>query len=75
MKTLRNLCTSCSVTLHDFTGWCKTNAHAIPEGFVTGHDFSRADKANRMSRASAPAKASQAISIQIQDFFSSLFSL
>jgi hypothetical protein len=27
-----------------------------PGGFVTGHDFSRADKASRMIRASAPAE-------------------
>jgi hypothetical protein len=31
---------------------------AILEGFVTGHDFSRADNANQMSWASAPAERS-----------------
>jgi hypothetical protein len=30
---------------------------SIQGGFVTGHGFSRADKANQMSRALAPAKA------------------
>jgi hypothetical protein len=31
--------------------------NSIQGGFVTGHGFSRADKANQMSRALAPAKA------------------
>jgi hypothetical protein len=31
--------------------------NSIQDGFVTGHGFSRADKANQMSRALAPAKA------------------
>ena len=29
-------------------------------GFVTGHDFSRADKANKINRALAPAEAKRA---------------
>jgi hypothetical protein len=31
--------------------------NSIQDGFVTGHGFSRADKANQMSWALAPAKA------------------
>jgi hypothetical protein len=31
--------------------------NSIQGGFVTGHGFSRADKANQISRALAPAKA------------------
>jgi hypothetical protein len=43
-------------------------------GFVTGHDFSRADKANRINWALAPANASWANLSGNQPFFRSLFS-
>jgi hypothetical protein len=39
-----------------FTGCGKLNPTRFFQSFVTGHDFSRADKTNRMSWASAPAK-------------------
>src|ERR1035438_7067202 len=37
-------------------------------GFVTGHDFSRADKANEINRALAPAEAHWAKSLEIKPF-------
>jgi hypothetical protein len=43
-------------------------------GFVTGHGFSRADKASRMNRALAPANLSLAEFAFYSDFFRSLFS-
>jgi hypothetical protein len=43
-------------------------------GFVTGHDFSRADKANRMNRASAPAGSFWGLIRKDSEFFRSLFS-
>jgi hypothetical protein len=42
-------------------------------GFVTGHDFSRADKANKMNRALAPAKAYSLQKLEAGPFFRSLF--
>jgi hypothetical protein len=38
-------------------------------GFVTGHDFSRADNASKMNRALAPANPSFAGSAFRSDFF------
>jgi hypothetical protein len=35
---------------------------------VKGHDFSRADKVNRMIRALAPAKLSDAEALLVQSF-------
>jgi hypothetical protein len=37
-------------------------------GFVTGHDFSRADKVNEINRALAPAEAHWAKSLEIKPF-------
>jgi hypothetical protein len=37
-------------------------------GFVTGHDFSRADKANKINRALAPAEVHWAKSFEIKPF-------
>jgi hypothetical protein len=37
--------------------------NSIQDGFVTGHGFSRADKANQMSWALAPAKADSCSSL------------
>jgi hypothetical protein len=42
--------------------------------FVTGHDFSRADKANRINRDLAPADVYCANLPDIMPFFRSLFS-
>jgi len=46
--------------------------HSISFGFVTGHDFSRADKANKMNRALAPAKGYSSQRLEIGPFFRSL---
>jgi hypothetical protein len=43
-------------------------------GFVTGHDFSRADKANRINRALAPAQARWAKSLEAKPFSAACFS-
>jgi hypothetical protein len=37
-------------------------------GFVTGHDFSRADKANKMNGALAPAAAHSSNSLEFGSF-------
>jgi hypothetical protein len=37
-------------------------------GFVTGHDFSRADKANEINRALAPAEVPWAKFLEIKPF-------
>jgi hypothetical protein len=37
-------------------------------GFVTGHDFSRADKVNEINRALASAEAHWAKSLEIKPF-------
>jgi hypothetical protein len=42
-------------------------------GLVSGHDFSRADKADKMNRASAPAVCLYVSGARIQAFFRSLF--
>jgi hypothetical protein len=41
-------------------------------GFVTGHDFSRADKANKINRALAPAEAKRANLADISSLFQGL---
>jgi hypothetical protein len=51
----------------------KLDSASCFQGFVSGHDFSRADKANRMSWALAPAKARYAILTHRLEFFRSLF--
>jgi len=43
-------------------------------GIVTGHHFSRADKANRMNRALAPAGSFWGLVRKDSEFFRSLFS-
>jgi hypothetical protein len=42
--------------------------NSIQDGFVTGHGFSRADKANQMSWALAPAKADSCSSFGLGSF-------
>jgi hypothetical protein len=44
--------------------------NSIWPGFVTGHGFSRADKANKMNRALAPAKARSNASLNFGGFSS-----
>jgi hypothetical protein len=48
---------------------------AVSLGFVTGHDFSRADKANNMNRALAQAKAHSCDSLESGLFSAACFEL
>jgi hypothetical protein len=43
-------------------------------GFVTGNDFSRADKANKINWALAPAQGNFATSLDCLPIFSKLYS-
>jgi hypothetical protein len=43
--------------------------NANPDGFVTGHDFSRADKASKMNGALAPAKVGSNVSLNFGSIF------
>ena len=48
---------------------CAEEPEKVPfSGLVTGHDFSRADKANKMNGALAPADALSAKSLEIEPF-------
>jgi hypothetical protein len=55
----------------DFTDCGKTR---LARSFVTGHEFNRADKANKMRQASAPVNPFFAEFAFLSDFFRSLFS-
>jgi hypothetical protein len=58
-----------------FTGCGKTHfGQAFRPGFVSGHDFSRADKANKTNRALAPVGTVFVTHDRELEFFRSLFS-
>jgi len=58
-----------------FTGRGKPSQRLKITGFVKGHDFSRADKANKINWALAPAKVGAQKNGPRIDFFRRLFSL
>jgi hypothetical protein len=59
---------------HDFTGCGEPQKGSRFKCFVTGHDFSRADKANQINVGLQPLQMSLPVIPPSVDFFSKMFS-